>query len=87
MVRKKTALFHPLGNDAHVAGCINAMIIAHELDYQTRFVAPSKNSIPNHLEEIREFDTEINGMSYRGKPDTAVGLVAEHINGLQQNGL
>jgi hypothetical protein len=72
----KRILGTTVGSCVHVAGVMNFLNIAKSLGYETRFVG-SAVDIDRLIDEIKSYNPDIVGISYRLTPESAVELFGE----------
>ncbi len=65
-----------LGSCVHVAGVVRFLTLAEELGYETRFLGAAV-SVDDFIKDIRAFDPDIVGLSYRLSPEAAEKLLQD----------
>jgi methylmalonyl-CoA mutase cobalamin-binding subunit len=75
-----------IGSCIHVAGTINFLNIASRLGYTTKFLGPAV-PVQKLIEQVREYDPDIVGVSYRLTPENVTPLLEELKELIQDHGL
>jgi methylmalonyl-CoA mutase cobalamin-binding subunit len=65
-----------MGNCVHVAGVVRFLTLAEELGYETRFLGAAV-PVDEFIREIKEFDPDIIGLSFRLTPEVAGKLIED----------
>jgi len=75
-----------LGNCVHVAGVLNFLALAERAGYETEFLGAAV-PVDHFVEDIREHDPDLVGVSYRLTPDVARNLIRDLKERLEEAGL
>lgn len=75
-----------LGEDAHVAGVINLLKLAEEVDWQTVHLGAAV-PVNDFISAIRTYDPELVAVSYRLTPETGEVLLKQFIEAIKHAGL